>query len=435
MKNYLEVLKYIKKMGFNCWLIGSAARDVIMRRVPVALSIVVDAPSYEKLIEVFGGEVIKNRNFNYVQSEMFGESSQMSILEGRTIIQELAERDFTINAIAIRWDGFVEDPFRGRHDIRNRLVRIVGDNIRNLESKPLRVVRLIRFAVFLDMNIYWKSEMDTRVFIEEHKEEIVNSLSSRWGREIFISMKEKPHDMLRLADHYGLSSLIIPKLEPLKDIQISDGGTLFSHTLDTLKEIQIHFQKRKPTTNDLIIALAGLFHHIGSTSTCGNRVDISVSSEIAREYLKDWGATDNVIEKVLTVMRDYRMFYTERTEQELCNYALEKGLDTIKAIAEFCLCNIKASLGADADKTREIIIHNDRKLHEVFRRYEEMWYKMGSHNRYITNEDVVKELDLSPGVIRKVMRKHDELVGIGEIISRRDALKWLEKFDASCLSE
>ena len=212
MKNYLEVLKHIKKTGFNCWLIGSAARDVIMRRVPVALSIVVDAPSYEKLIEVFGGEIVKNRNFNYVQSEIFGESSQMSLLDGRTITKELSERDFTINAIAIRWDGYVEDPFRGRHDIRNRLIRIVGDNIENLESKPLRVVRLIRFAVYLDMNIYWKSEMDTRIFIEEHKEEIVNSLSSRWGREIFISMKEKPHDILRLADHYGLSSLIIPKL-------------------------------------------------------------------------------------------------------------------------------------------------------------------------------------------------------------------------------
>ena len=433
MKNYLEVLKHIKKKGFNCWLIGSAVRDIIMRRVPVALTIVVDAPSYETLIEIFGGEVIKTRNFNYVQSEIFGESSQMSLLEGRTITEELATRDFTINAIAIRWDGFIEDPFRGRHDIRNRLVRIINDNIELLESKPLRVARLIRFAVHLDMNIYWKSEMDARIFIESHKEEIIDSMSSRWGREIFISMREKPHDILRLADHYGLTPLLMPKIEPLKDIQIPDGGTLFSHTLETLQKIQDYIQKRNPTGNDLVIALAGLFHHIGSSSTDGSRVDIKVSSEITKEYLKVWGAPDNIIDRVINVMSDYRMFYTDRSEQELCKYALDNGFDTITAISEFCLCNIAASLGEDAAKKREIIIQNDRKLSEVFRRFEEMWYKMGKLHNYINKEDIVKELDLHPEAIKKVMRKHDELVGTGVITSRREAVKWLESLDVNSL--
>ena len=431
MKNYSKVLKYIKEKGFNCWLIGSAVRDVIMRRVPVALSIVVDAPSYESLVEIFGGEVIRNRTYPYVQSEIFGESSQMSILKGNTIREELATRDFTINAIAIRWDGFIEDPFMGRHDIRNKLIRITGDRVELLNSNPLRVVRLIRFAVYLDMNIYWKSEMDTRIFIETHKDQIVNSLSSRWGREVFIGMKEKPHDILFLADHYGLISLIIPKLELLKEIHIADGGTLFSHTLETLKEIQNFFQKRKPTSYDLIISLAGLFHHIGSTQ--GNPVDIRVSSEIAKEYLKNWGAKDNVIERVLIVMREYRMFYFERSEYELCKFALDNGFDTIKSIDEFCLCNIRASVGVDADKSYEIITQNDRKLYDVIRRFEEMWHRMENNSgRYITGEEVAKKLKLSPGnVITKILRMHDELVGTGDITSKSDANKWLESLDAS----
>jgi len=431
MKNHIEVLKYIKEKGFNCWLIGSAARDILMRRVPVALSIVVDAPSYETLIEVFGGEIIKTRTYPYVQSEIHGEISQISILKGNSIRDELAARDFSINAIAIRHDGFIEDPFGGRHDIRNKLVRLTGDNVDLLISNPLRVVRLIRFGVFLNMSIYWKSEMDARIFIETHKNEITNSVSGRWGREIFLGMREKPHDMLRMADHYGLISLLIPKIEPLKDIRILDGGTLFSHTLDTLKEIQNFFQKRKPTTNDLIISLAGLFHHVGSTY--GKPVDISVSSEIAKEYLKIWGATENVIERVLIVMREYRMFYTERSEYELCKFALDNGFDTIKAISEFCLCNIKASLGADAAKSQEIIIQNDRRLYEVFRRFEEMWYKMEKANsRYITGEEIAKKLNLSPGnVIKNILRKHDELVGTGEITSRRDAHNWLLNLNVS----
>jgi len=430
MNNYLETLKYIKEKGFNCWLVGSAVRDIIMRRVPVALSIVVDAPSYESLIKTFGGEVIKTRTYPYVQTEILGVSSQMSILKG-TIRDELASRDFTINAIAIRYDGHIEDPFGGRQDIRNKLVRLTGDNVELLHNNPLRVVRLIRFAVYLDMNIYWKSEMDARIFIETHKDMILNSMSSRWGREIFIGMRGKPHDMLLRADYYGLVSLLIPKLEDLKEIRIEYGGTLFSHTLETLKEIQDYFQKRKPTTNDLIISLAGLFHHMGSTQDIP--VDISVSSEIAKEYLKKWGATDNVIERIVIVMREYRMFYTERSEYELCIFALDNGFDTIRAIADFCLCNIRASLGADAAKSNEIIVQNDRKLYDVFRRFQKMWYKMGKDNsRYVTGEEVAKILNLSPGnAISNILRKHDELVGVGDIASSRDAISWLLDLEVS----
>ena len=430
MNNYLETLKCIKEKGFNCWLVGSAVRDIIMRRVPVALSIVVDAPSYESLIKTFGGEVIKNRTYPYVQTEICGETSQMSILKG-TIRDELASRDFSINAIAIRHDGHIEDPFGGRHDIRNKLVRITGDNVALLNNNPLRVVRLIRFAVYLDMSIYWKSEMDARIFIEAHKDMIVNSMSSRWGREIFIGMLGKPYDMLLRADYYGLVSLLFPKLEELKEIQIEGGETLFSHTLDTLKEIQNYFQKRKPTTNDLIISLTGLFHHMGSTQ--GIPVDISVSSEIAKEYLKKWGATDNMIERILIIMREYRMFYSERSEYELCIFALDHGFDAIKAIADFCLCNIRASLGANVAKSNEIIEQNERRLYDVFRRFQQMWHKMGKDNsRYITGEEVAKVLNLSPGnVITNILRKHDELVGVGDITSSRDAINWLLDIDVS----
>jgi tRNA nucleotidyltransferase/poly(A) polymerase len=430
MNNYLETLKYIKEKGFDCWLVGSAVRDIIMRRVPVALSIVVDAPSYESLIKAFGGEVVKSRTFPYVQTEIFGESSQMSILKG-TIRNELASRDFSINAIAIRYDGHIEDPFGGRHDIRNKLIRLTGDNVALLHDNPLRVVRIIRFSVYLDMRIYWKSEMDVRIFIETHKDMIVNSMSSRWGREIFIGMRGKPHDMLRRADDFGLVSLLIPKLEELKEIHIEGGGTLFSHTLETLKEIQDYFQKRRPTTNDLIISLAGLFHHMGSTQD--KPVDINTSSEIAKDYLKKWGAADSVIERILIIMREYRMFYSERSEYELCMFALDYGFDNIKAIADFCLCNIRASSGAVVAKSSEIIVHNERRLYDVFRRFQEMWHKMKKDNsRYVTGEQVAKILNLSPGsVITNILRKHDELVGVGEIASSRDAINWLSGLEVS----
>jgi hypothetical protein len=65
-----------------------------------------------------------------------------------------------------------------------------------------------------------------------------------------------------------------------------------------------------------------------------------------------------------------------------------------------------------------------------------MWYKMEKINgRYITGEEIAKKLNLSPGnVIKNILRKHDELVGIGEITGRRDAVKWIENLDVSAFA-
>lgn len=422
-RNCLNVLKSIKDKGFDCWLVGSAVREIIMGTVPAALSMVVDAPSYEILTENFGGEIVKSRTYPYLQTQINGMSSQLSLLNGRSIHDELALRDFSINAIAVRWDGFFEDPFMGRHDIRNRLVRITGDNVKILESNPLRVVRMIRFAVSLDMNIYWKSEQMVRDFINGHNDEIINAINPRWGREIFISMRGKPYDILRLTDHYGLASLIMPDLGMLKNIRISEKETLFSHTLDTLNEIQKFMLKRKSRPTDLIIALTGLFHHIGSEE--GKETDLAASSESARKYLRKWGAPDNLVDRIITVMRKYKMPYVERSEEELCIAALDEGFETMEAIIDFALCNSKA----DKNRNLEIIQQNRVKFDEICRRIDEMRYKMDGL-RYISGEEISKRLSIDPSeTIEKILRDHDLNVGTGVISSKREALAWLDSLD------
>lgn len=63
-----------------------------------------------------------------------------------SIEEDLARRDFTINAIALTWDGTVIDPFGGRKDIENRSLRAVGDPLTRFYEDPLRVWRAARFA-------------------------------------------------------------------------------------------------------------------------------------------------------------------------------------------------------------------------------------------------------------------------------------------------
>ena len=69
-------------------------------------------------------------------------------------------RDFTINAMAMRADGSVVDPFGGMQDIQHRVLRCVGDADARFQEDALRMVRAVRFAAEFDMRIAphtWKA--------------------------------------------------------------------------------------------------------------------------------------------------------------------------------------------------------------------------------------------------------------------------------------
>ena len=67
--------------------------------------------------------------------------------------EDLARRDFTINAMALARDGVVADPFRGQADLAAGLVRCVGDPDRRFQEDGLRLLRAVRFAAQLDFTL------------------------------------------------------------------------------------------------------------------------------------------------------------------------------------------------------------------------------------------------------------------------------------------
>lgn len=70
-----------------------------------------------------------------------------------SLMDDLARRDFTMNAIAKDLDGFIFDPFDGQADIKRGVVRAVGDASKRFQEDSLRVLRAIRFAVVLDFTL------------------------------------------------------------------------------------------------------------------------------------------------------------------------------------------------------------------------------------------------------------------------------------------
>ena len=122
-------------------------------------------------------------------------------------------------------DGPVEGVLAGDVDIR-----LTGDDIELVRRDPLRIVRMLRFAAELSMDIFWKTETDVRTFIEANPGLIRSTAPERWGREILGGMRACPHDFARLCDGYRLFPLFLPEFEELKDIvEPRTGLTLFEH--------------------------------------------------------------------------------------------------------------------------------------------------------------------------------------------------------------
>lgn len=96
-------------------------------------------------------------------------------VEVGTLMDDLARRDFTMNAIAKDADGVLHDPFNGVQDIEHRIIRAVGDPVERLAEDALRAVRAIRFAVTKRFNI----DMDLHFAIQDESvlDAIENNIS------------------------------------------------------------------------------------------------------------------------------------------------------------------------------------------------------------------------------------------------------------------
>lgn len=119
-----------------------------------------------------------------------------------TIMDDLARRDFTMNAIAIDTEtGTYLDPFNGIGDIASMTIRCVGSNDRLIED-PLRLLRLIRFVIKLNFHI--ERELSDFIFDTEWKDLLASVSVERQREELTKCMAMNTLQTLRLLSWFEL---------------------------------------------------------------------------------------------------------------------------------------------------------------------------------------------------------------------------------------
>lgn len=266
-----HVSSRLLEAGYQAYLVGGCIRDLLLGRQPNDWDIATDAlpdtvaNMFERTYRVgaaFGTVVVLAPEpvevTTFRKDFAYEDGRRPAYVEFATTIEEdLARRDFTMNALAYDLRSkHVVDPFGGTADIARKIIRTVGVPADRFREDALRMLRAVRFVAALGFTV----ESDTRVAIEAEVER-VHYLSAERIRDEILGLLVGPYvgDGLWLLYEVGLLERVLPELSGADKLpQMKPGApTLLAHLIRATEEAP-------PRAN---VRFAALFHDVGKMAT------------------------------------------------------------------------------------------------------------------------------------------------------------------------
>ena len=324
--NVRRIARKLKKNGYSAYLVGGSIRDILLYRSAFDYDLATDALPHEvktifkKVIPtgIKHGTVtvlIKKNTYEITTLRNDGKYS-----DGRRpdkvqfttdITEDLSRRDFTMNGIALDLiKGRIYDPFQGKKDIKNHIIRAIGNPKDRYREDALRMFRACRFASQLSFRIEANTFADISVNREQAK-----CLSAERIRDEFVKIikSPKPSVGLELLRKSGLLKIFLPEL--LEGYEIIQNEyhkyDVYYHNL---------YSCDAASKDNYIIRLAALFHDLGKSRTKRSKESAItedsnsfynheiVSAKMAYRILKRMKFSNDEINRITHLIR-YHMFY------------------------------------------------------------------------------------------------------------------------------
>lgn len=263
-----------RKNGFKAYLVGGAVRDMILGKKGHDYDLATNATP-KQVMGIFKKVIPTGIAHGTVTIHIFGMQietttfrTEADYTDGRhpdsikfatTIEEDLSRRDFTMNAIAADLEsGELTDPFDGQKDIRNKIIRTVGEPQERFAEDGLRPVRAVRFSGQLGFSI---EEKTLAALSEPEVLKKTASISVERFRDEFCKMLlcERPSDSLKLLEKTGILNIFIPEFAVCRNCSQKDSRGF--HEFDVADHILYACDGAQK--GNLEVKLAAFYHDIG----------------------------------------------------------------------------------------------------------------------------------------------------------------------------
>ncbi|MEO6536451.1 MAG: HD domain-containing protein [Candidatus Paceibacterota bacterium] len=330
-KEVRDVAEGLRNEGFEAYLVGGCVRDLLIDRRPKDWDITTNAKP-EDIQRIFPDSFYTN-DFGTVGVLRETDDERLKIIEvtpyrtesvysdkrrpdavtfGQSLEEDLARRDFTINAIAYdESKGQLIDPYKGQRDIELKVLRTVGVPSERFEEDALRLMRAVRLVAELEFAL----DTETAAAIQQ-KAANLGHISKERIRDEFVRILNSSQPMMALvmAQQLGLLEYIAPDLT--RGIGIEQNQ---AHSFDVFGHLMRSLQHAADKEWSFDIRLAAVFHDVSKPEVRrwepkkndwtfhGHEV---VGARVTKKALEDLKFSRETIEKVTKMVR-WHMFFSD----------------------------------------------------------------------------------------------------------------------------
>lgn len=397
------------RSNFEAFMVGGCVRDILLGNLPKDYDITTSAKP-EITISLFDKTIptglkhgtvtvlISNEPYEVTTYRTEGnyiDNRRPSSVDFVTDIKEdLSRRDFTINALAYNEKVGLIDYFNGTDDIKNKIIRCVGNADKRFKEDALRMLRAVRFSCQLNFDI----EENTYNAIKNNYKLIKNISSERIRDELCkILISENPSKGLEILRDTKLLEIILPEINALYNFSpkcTNHNRNVFAHTLKVIDN----------TENDLLLRLSALFHDVGKLNTLtplnngtfygfpGHCLEGSIMVKKILSRLRFDNNTIKVISKLIEhhLVLNATVMPTKYEVKMLLN---EVGVDNINLLFSLQRADINS-----LDNPRvflEKVRYTENLVNEIINKNEPLTIK----DLNISGGDLISNLNLKPGKI------------------------------------
>jgi len=479
-----KIARFLAEEGISSYLVGGFVRDALLRRDTADVDITVDADALEVARQAAGtldGHYVPLDSENGIGRVVLfdGDTSHdtvmlyidFSTLRG-TIEHDLSQRDFTIDAMAIKFDESFDaslnaeniiDPLGGRKDLRQKQIIAIDDDI--FRADAARLLRAIRIAAELEFNI----DSDTETLINRDCRLIAGIAGERIREELLrILALQGSGPRLAYMDKLGLLTAVIPELAPAKSvdqpkIHVWD---VFDHSIQTVSTVEFLLRERPweyagedvlsqvPWSNELkahfdsavssgsthrsLLKLAALLHDIAKPQT--RTIDEDGRARFLGHSQEGASIAAAVLERLRFSNKEIKLVELLINQHLRPTQMSHEGLPSRRAVYRFfrdtgesyidllflCLADHLATRGPELDPVQW---REHTGLTEYVLNAHREQETLSAPPKLLDGHDLMNEFGLQPGPkIGEILESLRETQATGEVTTRQEAIDFVKRF-------